>query len=107
MTPDAIKLFFDTNTVLIMFLWGILCKYVPFLAKVPNWTIGWVNLLGYILTAFIVPTAHAAGVKDAVPDAVGILIGGATSAGWAMVLYETLGRTLLEKILRLKKAVPK
>lgn len=105
MSSDAVKHFFDVNIVFIMFIWGVLQKYVKFLAKIPNETIGWINTIAYILIALLTGTAHA-GVKDTIPDAVSVIISGITNAGWAMVLYETLGRTLLEKWLKLKKAVP-
>jgi len=106
-TPESVKGVFDAWAVAAMIVWGIACKYFPPLAKIPNATIGWVNMIGYILTRLATGTAQAGGVLDVVPDAVGLLIGGAANAGWAMVMYETLGRTLLERVLKLKKAVPK
>lgn len=110
MTPDQFKTLFDGNSIVIMFIVGLLVKYVPQLAKVSNQAIGWLNVFGYILTRLFVPTAaHAAGLGDvarAVPDIGSILIGSLTSAAWARTLYETLGRPFLERVLKLKKAVP-
>lgn len=103
LTPEQIRLFFDTNAIFIMFIWGVLCKYLPPLAKIPNETIPWVNLIGYIVTKLAVPDAQA-GVLDGVPGAVGCIIGGFTSAVWARQLYEGFGRTLLENWLKVKKA---
>lgn len=111
-TPDAIKLFFDANAILIMFVWGLLHKYVPALRNVPNVLIPWVNLIGYILTrlgagALGVGVAQA-GVPGlaAVPDAVAVLIGGFTNASWARLLYEGWGRSLLERLIGLKAPAP-
>lgn len=103
MTPDQIKILFDANAIIIMFAWGILCKYIPALAKIPNQTIPYVNLVGYIATKLAVPDAHA-GVLDGVPAAVGCLVGGFTNAIWARQLFEGFGRPLLERWLKLKKA---
>lgn len=111
MNPDEIKIIFDTWAVTIMMLWGIVVKYFPKLGAIPNAIIGWTNLIGYILAKLVIPDAHAAdsvmvgstGVLGTVPDIIGIIIGGVTNAGWAMVLYETFGRTFLEKLLKLKK----
>lgn len=105
MSPDQVKALFDHNAVILMFLSGVAIKYWPKLGKVSNEYIGWINVGAYILTKLFVGDAHA-GVADKVPDAVGVLLGGATNAGWAFMLYETIGRTFLEKILHLKKAVP-
>lgn len=104
MTPDALKQFVDVNATIIMFFVGVAIKYVPGLKKVSNDLIGWINVAGYIVGTFLVGTAHA-GVKDAIPDAVSLLVCAGSSAGLAHVLYETLGRTLLERFLKLKKAV--
>jgi hypothetical protein len=109
-TPDMIKLLFDANAIIVMFVWGLLCKYVPFLGKIPNLTIPWVNLIGYILTKLgagvlgVGVASAAAGPLAAVPDAVAVVIGGFTSASWAMLLYEGWGRGLLERLLKIKKA---
>jgi len=105
-TPESVKAIFDGWAVGIMLLWGVAQKYYPPLSKIANATIGWINTLGYIVAKLATGTAFA-GAFDAVPDAVGVVLSGMTNAGWAMVLYETLGRTFLERLLRLKKAVPK
>lgn len=105
-TPEGAKALFDAWAVGIMLLWGVAQKYWPPLAAVTNASIGWINTIGYIVARLATGTAHA-GIGDAIPDAVGVLIGGVANAGWAMVVYETVGRTFLEKLLRLKKAVPK
>lgn len=110
-TPNAIKLFFDANAILIMFVWGLAQKYLPALAPMPNAAIPWVNVVGYILVRLgggIVGDAHAAsGVVQVIPDAVGVILGGFTSAVWARQLYEGFGRSLLESLLGFKKAVPR
>ena len=105
-TPEAARSVFDAWAVFLMLAFGVAVKYWPPLAKISNSAIGWINFLGYAIGRLLVGTAHA-GPLDAVPNAVGLVVGGFTNAGWAMVLYETLGRGFLEKLLRLKKAVPK
>jgi hypothetical protein len=108
-TPDVIKTFFDANAILIMFVWGIAHKYIPALKNLPNVLIPWFNLAGYILTRVGgavagVGVAHAAGSPlDAVPDVIGVLIGGFTSASWARLLYEGWGRAVLDRMLHPKK----
>ena len=110
-SPDAIKLFFDANAILIMFVWGLAQKYLPALAALPNTAIPWVNLFGYILVRLgggLVGDAHAASsFVQVVPDAVGVILGGFTSAVWARQLYEGFGRGFLERLLGMKKAVPR
>lgn len=110
-TPESVKTFFDVNAIIIMFVWGLLHKYAPFLAKWPNDLIPWLNSSVYVLTrlgaGLFVADAHAAsGVVSAIPDAVGVLIGGLANATWARLLYEGWARALLEKAIGLKAAVP-
>lgn len=104
MTPDQVKALFDANSVIIMFVVGLIWKYVPGLAKWPNQLIPWVNVVGYILLKVAVPEAHA-GILNGVPDALGCLIGGFTSAVWARQLYEAFGRHAVEGWLKIKKPV--
>lgn len=103
MNPSDVQTWFDANAIVLMFLGGVAVKYIPQLKNVSNAFIGWLNVAGYILSAVFVSPAHA-GVLANVPDAINVLLGGATNAGAAMVLYETLGRTLLERIFKRKKA---
>jgi hypothetical protein len=72
----------------------------------------WINVVAYVLVNLLTGLAGAAmsptgftqaSFASAIPNAGAVLLGGATNAGWALVLYETLGRTLLEKWLKLKK----
>ncbi len=110
MTPDQIKLFFDGNAIIIMFVWGLLCKYVPWLAKVPNGTIPWVNAIGYILARLagqlFAPAAEAATQQtaDTVFTVGGVILGAFTSAVWARQLYEGFGRWLIGSVLGVRKA---
>lgn len=108
MSADQIKLIFDQNAILIIFAWGLICKYVPGLAKIPNTVIPYVGAAGYILTKLGGPALAHAGGFDAgsvAPDLIGVLIGGFTNAVWARQLYEGFGRALLEGIFHRKKAV--
>lgn len=108
MTPEQLKTIFDGNAMIIIFVWGLLCKYVPLLAKIPNATIPWVGAIGYILARLVLPQpAHADGVAGAVatiPAVVSVLLGGFTSAVWARQLYEGFFRPVLEKWLGWRKA---
>jgi hypothetical protein len=108
MTPEQLKAFFDGNAILLIFVWGLLCKYVPFMAKVPNVVIPWVGAIGYIIARFALPTeAHAAAGVG--PDHVfvigGILLGAFTNAVWARQLYEGFGKAVIERLFKVKKAV--
>jgi hypothetical protein len=104
MTPDQLKAIFDGGAIIIMFLWGLLVKYVPFLAKIPNALIPWLNAIGYIIAKFAIPEAHA-GVSSEQGFAIGgILLGCFTNAVWARQLYEGFGRFLMEGVFKLKKA---
>lgn len=110
-TPESVKAFFDGNAILLMFVWGLLHKYAPFLAKWPNDLIPWLNAAVYILgrlgAGLFAGEAHAAsGVVSTIPDAVGVLIGGFANATWARLLYEGWARALLEKALGIKAAIP-
>lgn len=108
MTPEQIKSLFDGNAILIIFVWGLATKYVPFLAKVPNSTIPYVGVIGYILAKLAGPqAAQAAGfnIGAVAPDLVSVILGGFTSSIWARQLYEGFGRSLIEGIFHKKKAV--
>jgi len=102
-TPEKIKAIFDAQAIFILIAVGAVVKYVPWFATVRNHAIGWVNLAAYILGRLVLPGEAHAGMFSSLPDAVGVLIGGIANAGWAQVAYETFGRSLLEKLLKLKK----
>jgi len=105
MTPETLQTLFDANWIIISFVVGILWKYLPALKGVTNNAIPWVNFALYVVTklvsVFAVPDAQAAGfdVAGTVPNVVGILLGGFTSATWARQLYEGFGRHILTKWL--------
>lgn len=102
MTPESLKQLFDGAGVMIIFAWGLLCKYVPFLRVVPNATIPWVGAILYILGKLAVGTASAQGadsvlaVESQVTNAGGVVIAGFTSAIWARQLWEGFARPLFE-----------
>ena len=109
MTPDQLKALFDGMAIIIMFVWGLLVKYQPLLAKVPNTLIPWFNAIGYILTRLVgAGTASAAGLTPdqghAVLDIGGIILASFTNAVWARQLYEGFGRGILEGLFHWKKA---
>lgn len=108
MTPDVLQHLIDPWWVAIGLAWGVACKYWKPLANIPNESIGWVNFLGYIVAHLSAVTpANAAGFNPAViPNVISAIIPGFTNAGWAMVVYETLGRTLLEKVFKWEKVTP-
>lgn len=103
MTADTIKAWFDGNFMLVGFVVGLIVKYVPFLAKIPNAIIPYLNVALYILTRLFVGEAHAEGVGSTFAS-VGILLGGFLHSVLARQLYEGFGRTLFEKWLGWKKA---
>jgi len=105
MTPETVQQLFNSWSVVIMMLWGVACKYLPVLVKIPNASIGWVNLVGYILVQFAVPKAHA-GIDSPINNTIGIILAGSVNSGLAMVLYETLLRHLFGWV-GLKKAAVK
>lgn len=112
MTPETIRGWMDSFAPFWMILAGVIVKYVPQFRGVSNALIGWINVVAYVLVNLLTGLAGAAmsptgftqaSFASAIPNAGAVLLGGATNAGWALVLYETLGRTLLEKWLKLKK----
>lgn len=102
-TPESVKALFDAWGVYMLFALGAVIKYVPWFASVRNYVIGWLNVVVYILGRLVLPGEVHAGVLEGVPAALGVVLGGITNSSVAMVLYETLGRTLLERWLHLKK----
>lgn len=108
MTPESLKALFDGGAIAIIFVWGIICKYVPFLAKIPNAIIPWAGAIGYILTRLVIPQPAHAGITEDQAGAVvglgGIILGGFTNAVWARQLYEGFARLLFENVFKLKKA---
>lgn len=112
MTPEHLKALFDGQGILIVFVWGLLCKYTPPLARVPNQLIPWIGAILYCLQKLagpaLVAAAHAGvggQLKDAIPNLASVLIGAFTSAVWARQLYEGFGRHALEQWLKVKKPV--
>jgi len=91
----------------IQFTWGLLCKYLPALAKIPNASIPWVNFVLALLGALGGPApAAAAGFG-------GVLVGffgPVMQAGWSAIqtalIYEIFARSPL-KALGAEKAVSK
>lgn len=87
----------------IQFAWGLLCKYLPALAKVPNASIPWVNFLLALLGVLAGPQAAHAGAWGAL----GGFFGPIAQAGWSAIqtalIYEVFARIPLEKGVGLKK----
>jgi hypothetical protein len=111
MTPDALKHLFDTNAIIIMFIWGLLHKYVPQLAKLPNELIPWINAIGYIVASLaggLVSPANAGGLTQEQGGLLlgvgGALLGAFTNASWARLLYEGFAKAALEGMFKWKKA---
>jgi hypothetical protein len=110
MTPEQLKALFDGNAIIIIFAWGLICKYVPFLKAIPNVVIPWVGAIGYIITRLVIPDAHAAeaavvtGQSSTISTLFTVLIGGFTNSIWARQLFEGFGRHLFEGMFKLKKA---
>jgi len=106
-TAADLKVFFDANAILIIFAWGLVCKYVPFMARIPNAIIPWVGSVGYVLARLVFPAPAQAGALDTVlpmiPNVVGVAIAAFIQPVWARQLYEGFGRSLLEGLFGLKK----
>jgi hypothetical protein len=107
-TPEGVKGIFDANAMFIMFVWGIIHKHVPALGKLDNALIPWFNTVGYVLAQLGgAAVAHAqalpaaAGVVSTLPNIFGILLGGVTNSVLAKLIYDTYGKTLLCKWLRI------
>ena len=116
MPPENTIMVFDGIAMVVMFIWGLLVKYLPALAKVPNWLIAWTNIIGYVATKLAGGPSnvhageivlHAGFFGNILPGIVPVLIGGFTNSIWARQLYEGFGRSLLEKKFGWKAAVPK
>jgi hypothetical protein len=110
MTPDQLKVIFDSNAFILMFAWGLVCKYVPALAKIPNNSIPWINAIAYILAKLVLPSsAHAGGLSadqgNALLGVGGIILGSFTNSIWARQFYEGFARPLIESLFHWKKAV--
>lgn len=100
-TPEGVRGFFDANAVIIMFIWGILHTRVPFLAKVPNSLVPWVNCVGYILAQLAVPAAHA-GLVDTAISAAGVVVvtaRGAVTSALTSLLYDKFVKDWLDRWL--------
>lgn len=97
-TPDSLKALFDAKAVFIMLVWGIIQTRVPKLGVLANNFVGWFNAIGYCLTALLVGPAHAGIDGGAISGGIGAVIAGALgNASIAHILYETLGRSILDR----------
>lgn len=104
--PNVLRSLFEANAVAIMFVWGLVHKYVPALEKLENALIPWANFLGYVIAklfpAWLSPDAHAsaAGAVGAIPDALGVILAGATNSAVAAVLFDKFAKPWLDRLLR-------
>lgn len=97
---DAIIGFIHDNMLVIGFIWGLLCKYVPSLKGIPNATIPYVNALLTLLTGLAGPaTAGAAvlGISLAGHTFFGHILGAAWTAIQSALIYEVFARAPIEK----------
>lgn len=78
----------------LLFVWGLLVKYWPILAKVPNFVIPWVNILLAALIRIASPDAAEAADK-------GILSSISHAFGWLWVpLQPILAAQIYERFFR-------
>lgn len=100
-TPEGVRALFDTNAMLIMFVWGILHTRLPALAAIPNTLVPWVNCIGYILVKLMVPgPAHAADVVLAAGFSFPLFgLAGAFTSAATSVLYDKFVKSWLDKWL--------
>lgn len=103
---DAVLAFLKDYAVVVMFVWGLLVKYWPALAKVPNTLIPWLNvligLLGQLGGGAVAPPAvHTGFVAAGFAGGAWSFLGPVIAAGWqavqASLIYEVFGRHLTEK----------
>ena len=80
----------------IQFTWGLLCKYVPALVKIPNASIPWVNFALGLFGVLAGPQPAHAGVWGAL----GGFFGPVAQAGWSAIqtalIYEMFARSPLK-----------
>lgn len=103
-TPESVKMIFNAWAVFIMLGWGFATKHFPPLAKLPNATIPWLNVLGFVLAQLggIAPAQAGPLTPDGAHAAGGLLsaiLGGFTNAIWARQLFEGFARPLIEGVL--------
>jgi len=100
-TPDSIKALIDGNAMIIMFVVGILYTRIPALKGLTNQFTPWLNLVVYVVTQYLVPSAHA-GVLNDMTGFGGLLWvtvrGGATSAVTSL-LYDKFVKHWLDQWL--------
>lgn len=97
---DAVLGFIHDNMLVLGFIWGLVCKYVPKLKGIPNATIPYVNALLSLLTGLAGPaTAGAAVLGLSIPGhtLLGQLLGAAWTAIQSALIYEVFARAPLEK----------
>lgn len=99
MTPEALTSLFDSNAVIIMFVWGLVHTRWSFLAKVPNAFVPWVNAIGYVLAKFAVPDAHAGILSElvGVSTTVAIAARGMLTSALTSWLYDKFGAPVLDR----------
>lgn len=110
-TPEAVKQWWNPYAALGLMLFGTAVKFWPPLAKVHNEAIGWLNAVLYILVSLGASgVVHASGVGavvgGATVDFADTIVRGVVHSASAMALWETFGRYFLQRVLRMKKAVP-
>lgn len=74
--PSQVVEIFNANAIVIMFVAGMLLKYLPWAAKIPNVVIPWVNAIGYMLYE-----AFTGGGGGAMASAGGVTAAGFTIGG--------------------------
>lgn len=100
----------------LQFAWGILVKYHPKLAKVPNGIIPWTNALAAFIVAIAQPAPAGASTLPLVPLHIPVILGfwgglghflvPILQAGWeaaqVSIFYEFFGRAPADAILKAK-----
>ena len=102
-TPESVRAFFDSNKMMLTFVIGLLIKYIPGAAMVPNAVIPWVGTIAGIIMDTFAPPAHA-GWGSVLGGTGSLLLSNFFPSVLARQLYEAFARPVLEK-LGAKKAV--
>jgi hypothetical protein len=110
-SPDGARSWFDGHSVLIIFAFGLLWKYLPALKNWTNELIPWLGFIGYVLTSLVGASAPGTALGSLANVATGTvahqsllttLTHAASNVVGAFGLFESLGRPLL-KMLAVKK----
>lgn len=108
-TPEAVRAWWNPYAAMAMVAFGMVVKFWPPLAKLHNEAIGWLNTVLYIVASLVMPGIVHAGAGAVVGGAAltfaDTVVRGVVHSASAMVLWETLGRYAIQRVLGMRPAV--